>query len=210
LTAPSRIGASCRWRFADQAVGERSAVGCTGAGLYQLRSRRLAHRFGFPGLIIEVTEDEIIQDRAWVHEVATQLKLYNISISIDDFGSAYSSLSRLHDLPFSELKLDRSFVSGCSANPLKLGLCRTVVDLARHVGASVCAEGVEEPEDLRSLIELGCDTAQGFLFARPMPADEFAAMLERGEQVFRFEQLAKQTEGKRAMARRVRTRQRGK
>jgi EAL domain-containing protein (putative c-di-GMP-specific phosphodiesterase class I)/FixJ family two-component response regulator len=164
----------------------------------------------FPGLIIEITEDEIIQDRAWVHEVATQLKLYNISISIDDFGSAYSSLSRLHDLPFSELKLDRSFVSGCSANPLKLGLCRTVVDLARHVGASVCAEGVEEPEDLQSLIELGCDIAQGFLFARPMPADEFAAILERGEQVFRLEQLAKRTEGKRAMARRGRARQRGK
>jgi hypothetical protein len=60
------------------------------------------------------------------------------------------------------------------------------------------------------LIELGCDTAQGFLFARPMPTDEFAAMLERGEQVFRLEQLAKQTESKRAMVRRARARQRGK
>jgi EAL domain-containing protein (putative c-di-GMP-specific phosphodiesterase class I) len=68
----------------------------------------------FPGLIIEVTEDEIIQDPIRIREIATQLKLYNVSLSIDDFGSAYSSLSRLHELPFTELKLDRSFVSNCA------------------------------------------------------------------------------------------------
>jgi EAL domain-containing protein (putative c-di-GMP-specific phosphodiesterase class I)/FixJ family two-component response regulator len=145
----------------------------------------------FPGLVIEITEDEIIEDRHWVREVATQLKLYNVSLSIDDFGSAYSSLSRLRDLPFSELKLDRSFVSGCSSDRLKHGVCRTVVDLARNVGASVCAEGVEEPDDLHALIEMGCDSAQGFLFARPMPVEQFAALLQRGEQVLPLQHLVR-------------------
>jgi hypothetical protein len=73
----------------------------------------------FPGLIIEVTEDEIIRDPQWAREIATQLRLYNVGISIDDFGSAYASLSRLNDLPFNEVKIDRSFVSGCHANKLK-------------------------------------------------------------------------------------------
>jgi EAL domain-containing protein (putative c-di-GMP-specific phosphodiesterase class I) len=145
----------------------------------------------FPGLVIEITEDEIIEDRHWVREVATQLKLYNVSLSIDDFGSAYSSLSRLRDLPFAELKLDRSFVSGCSSDRLKRGVCRTVVDLARNVGASVCAEGVEEPDDLRALIEMGCDSAQGFLFARAMPVEQFSALLQRGEQLLSPEQFAR-------------------
>jgi EAL domain-containing protein (putative c-di-GMP-specific phosphodiesterase class I) len=128
---------------------------------------------GFPGLTIEITEDEIIRDPKWAHEIATQLKLYNVGISIDDFGSAYASLSRLNDLSVIEVKIDRSFVSGCSSDRLKHGLCQTVVDLAHRFGATACAEGVETPEDLRELINMQCDTAQGFLFAEPMPAGKF-------------------------------------
>jgi len=131
----------------------------------------------FPGLIIEVTEDEIIRDPEWVREVATQLRLYNAWISLDDFGAAYASLSRLKDLPFREIKLDRSFVTGCASDALKRGLCQTVVDLARRFGASVCAEGVETPNDLRCVMELGFDTAQGFLFAKPMPANQLLDLL---------------------------------
>ena len=70
----------------------------------------------FPGLIVEVTEDEIIRDPDWIHEVAMQLRLCNVSLSIDDFGSAYASLSRLKDMPFREIKLDRTFVSNCSGD----------------------------------------------------------------------------------------------
>lgn len=129
----------------------------------------------FPGLTIEITEDEIIADPKWAWEIATQLKLYNVGISIDDFGSAYASLSRLNDLPVIEVKIDRSFVSGCSSDRLKRGLCQTVVDLAHRFGATACAEGVETLEDLRELVNMECDTAQGFLFAEPMHASEFAA-----------------------------------
>ena len=130
----------------------------------------------FPGLLAEITEDELIREPEWVREVATQLKLYNVHISIDDFGSAYSSLSRLLNLPCVEVKLDRSFISGCSSDTEKRTLCKTVVDLAHTFGVSICAEGVETTEDLRALIAMGCDTAQGFLFAKPM---ERAAFVEK-------------------------------
>jgi len=131
----------------------------------------------FPGMVLEITEDEIISDPEWLREIATQVRLYNATISIDDFGSAYASLSRLKDLPFSELKLDRSFVAGCADDPLKRSLCQTVVDLGHRFGASVCAEGVEEESDLRSLMSQSFDTVQGYFFAKPMPATDFTAFM---------------------------------
>jgi EAL domain-containing protein (putative c-di-GMP-specific phosphodiesterase class I)/FixJ family two-component response regulator len=135
----------------------------------------------FPGLIVEITENELISEPERMREVAIQLKLYNVSMSIDDFGSAYSSFSRLSDVPFDEIKLDRSYVSNCATNHLKHALCQTLVELGQRLGASVCAEGVERPEELRSLIEMGCDTAQGFLFAEAMPADLFVPSVRKIE-----------------------------
>jgi EAL domain-containing protein (putative c-di-GMP-specific phosphodiesterase class I) len=124
-----------------------------------------------------VTEDEFIRDPESLREVATQLKLYNAWISIDDFGTAFASLSRLTDLPFTELKLDRSFVFNCASDKLKYALCQTVVDLARRFGASLCAEGVEIADDLRCVSKLGFDSAQGYFLARPMPSDRLLASL---------------------------------
>ena len=136
----------------------------------------------FPGLIVEVTEDEVIRDPELIREVAAQLKLYNVGISIDDFGSAYSSLSRLLDLTSVELKLDRQFVSDCSSDQLKRALCQTIVELAHRFGALVCAEGVESPQDVRALIDMGCDMAQGFFFAKPMePKMLIRKLLERAK-----------------------------
>jgi EAL domain-containing protein (putative c-di-GMP-specific phosphodiesterase class I) len=115
-----------------------------------------------------------------LREIANQLKLYNVGISIDDFGSASASLSRLNDLPFTEVKIDRGFVLGCSSNQLKHSVCQTVIDLAHRFGATVCAEGVETVEDLRALIAMQCDSVQGYVFASPMPAAEFASLLLSG------------------------------
>ncbi len=137
-----------------------------------IRNVRPAHP-KFPGLIVEVTEDEVIRDTAWIHEVATQLRLYNIWISVDDFGSAYASLSRIRDLPVREIKLDRCFVLSCATDTLKRGLCQTVSNLARCFGASACAEGVETVEDLRCLIDLGFEIGQGVIFAPAMPPHRF-------------------------------------
>lgn len=131
----------------------------------------------FPGLIVEVTEDEIIRDPDWIHEVAMQLRLCNVALSIDDFGSAYASLSRLKDMPFREVKLDRSFVTNCGSDKLKRAVCQTVVDLAHRFGATACGEGVETSDELQCLTELGFDTAQGYYFAKPMPLQPFVEFL---------------------------------
>jgi EAL domain-containing protein (putative c-di-GMP-specific phosphodiesterase class I) len=135
--------------------------------------RAIPYDEAFPGLIIEITEDEVIADPKGIGEVMTQLRLYKTTISIDDFGCAHSSLSRVKDLPFSEIKLDRSFVTGCASDSLKRGLCQTVADLGHRLEASTCAEGIETIDDLRCLVGLGFDSGQGFLFAKPMPRNEF-------------------------------------
>lgn len=165
-------------RFADEGMPLKLAINLpvsviNAPDFMSVMREQLARDARFPGLIIEVTEDEIVRDSEWIHEISTQLRLLNVWISIDDFGMAHSSLSRLLELACVELKLDRGFVANCSSDKLKHALCQTVVDLAHRVGSVVCAEGVESAEDLRSLIEMKCDMAQGFLFARPMPPDEF-------------------------------------
>jgi EAL domain-containing protein (putative c-di-GMP-specific phosphodiesterase class I)/FixJ family two-component response regulator len=134
----------------------------------------------FPGLIFEITEDEVLRDSETVREIATQLKLYNVRLSIDDFGTVYSSLSRLSDLPCVELKLDRRFVLGCSMDSAKQSICVAAIELAHGYGLTVCAEGVENAEDLRTLMEIGCHTAQGFLFAKPTDAKSFCQKLLGG------------------------------
>jgi EAL domain-containing protein (putative c-di-GMP-specific phosphodiesterase class I)/ActR/RegA family two-component response regulator len=127
----------------------------------------------FPGLLIEMTEDEFIANPRGIAEVMARLMIYNTTISIDDFGTAHASLARVKDLPFSEIKLDRSFVAGCATDPAKHGLCQTVVELAHRFEASACAEGIETIDDVKCLVNLGFDSGQGFLFAKPMPRSVF-------------------------------------
>ena len=100
-----------------------------------------------------------------------------LNVSIDDFGSGYSSLARLKELPFAEVKLDRSFVTGCAHDKTKRAMCEAVVDLARRFNITSVAEGVETTEDLQVLVETGYDVAQGFLFARPMESGQFIELL---------------------------------
>jgi EAL domain-containing protein (putative c-di-GMP-specific phosphodiesterase class I)/FixJ family two-component response regulator len=131
----------------------------------------------FPGLIIEVTEGDMLLDPSGIREIATQLKLYNVGISIDDFGGAHSSLARLNHLPCVELKLDRDYVSVCATDGAKQSVCVAAIELAHGFGLTVCAKGVENVEDLRTLIDLGCHSAQGFLFSKPMDSLSFVKML---------------------------------
>jgi EAL domain-containing protein (putative c-di-GMP-specific phosphodiesterase class I) len=93
-------------------------------------------------------------------------------LSIDDFGTGYSSLVQLHRLPFSELKIDRSFVAECAASRDAMVIVRAMVDLAHNLGLTACAEGVESEAVLCRLEELGCDSLQGFHVARPMNAEQ--------------------------------------
>jgi EAL domain-containing protein (putative c-di-GMP-specific phosphodiesterase class I) len=146
----------------------------------------------FPGLILELTEDDVIRDADWVWELATQLKLYNIGIAIDDFGTAYSSLARLRDLQCVELKLDISFVTNCSSDQNRKALCQTVIELAHRFGIPACAEGVETRDDLLTLVSMGCDRAQGYLFGRPQARESFlTSLLTRGSNAARSASEAK-------------------
>ncbi|WP_072339153.1 EAL domain-containing response regulator [Devosia enhydra] len=133
--------------------------------------------FAHPGLIIEVTEDEVVSDILAAHEVATQLKLHNVELSIDDFGSGYSSFSRFRELPFAELKLDRSFVTGAGSDLRKRAVCRAASALAHSFHVRSVAEGVESAEDLAVIRDCQFDEAQGYYFARPVPFDAFRTSL---------------------------------
>jgi EAL domain-containing protein (putative c-di-GMP-specific phosphodiesterase class I) len=123
----------------------------------------------WPGIIFEVTETELEQDIELVREIATQLSLYEVSLSIDDFGSAYSSMKRLRDLPCAELKLDASLVRDCSDDDRNAKICANAISLGHDLGLTVVAEGVEKAAELRALQNMGCDLGQGFLFS---PAQE--------------------------------------
>jgi EAL domain-containing protein (putative c-di-GMP-specific phosphodiesterase class I) len=135
------------------------------------------------GLIVEVTEDQIVRDIDRAQDIATQLQIYDIALSIDDFGAGYSSLARLKHFPFAELKLDMSFVQNCATNTQNAAICKAAIDLAHSFNAIAVAEGVEKLEDLRALYKMGCDVGQGYLFAKPMPLEKLVSVLKRGRAI---------------------------
>jgi EAL domain-containing protein (putative c-di-GMP-specific phosphodiesterase class I) len=133
----------------------------------------------WPGLILEVTEDQIVRDIALAHDIATQLRVSGITISIDDFGAGYSSFSSLRELPFAEIKLDSSFVKNCATDPTNAAICQTAIDLAHRFGSAAVAEGIDTAADLQALMMMGCDFGQGVLIAPPMPQERFIELLRQ-------------------------------
>lgn len=126
-----------------------------------------------PELItLEVTESSFVQDLGKSLEVLTRLRMHGFGLSIDDFGTGYSSMQQLALLPFTELKLDRSFVYSCFEDPSRLAIIESSIELARKLGLKSVAEGVEDEQTWRLLATLGCDVCQGFFSARPMPRSE--------------------------------------
>jgi EAL domain-containing protein (putative c-di-GMP-specific phosphodiesterase class I) len=133
----------------------------------------------WPGLILEVTETEILHDLKLANHVAEELRSLNCTLALDDFGAGYSSLARLRQLPFSELKIDRSYVSDCHDDKVNGGLCETIVKLAKRFELTTVAEGIEKSAESDKLKAIGCDIGQGYLFAKPMPKADFVAALSR-------------------------------
>jgi EAL domain-containing protein (putative c-di-GMP-specific phosphodiesterase class I) len=129
-------------------------------------------------LTFEVTESGAMADPSKTMEILTRMRLKGFELSIDDFGTGYSSLVQLYDLPFSELKIDRSFVADIESQDDANVIVRTLIDLAHNLSLQACAEGVETQAEWRRLKEFGCDRMQGYLFGRPMPADDIPAWLE--------------------------------
>jgi EAL domain-containing protein (putative c-di-GMP-specific phosphodiesterase class I) len=133
----------------------------------------------WPGLILEVTEDEVMHDLEIANEIADELRALGCSLALDDFGAGYSSLARLRQLPFSELKIDRSYVTNCHLDRTNAGMCETIIELAKRLGLKTVAEGIESARESHKLQGIGCDIGQGYLFARPMAKQHFVALLDR-------------------------------
>ena len=131
----------------------------------------------WPGLILEVTEDHVVDDLKMANEVANELREQRCSLAIDDFGAGYSSLGRLRQLPFSELKIDRAYVTDCHRDKDKEGMVLSIISLARGLGLKTVAEGIETFHESHKLQGLGVQIGQGFLFAKPMAKDDLLARI---------------------------------
>ena len=135
-----------------------------------------------PSLELEVTESVMMSDADAAASTLQQLHAMGVCISIDDFGTGYSSLNYLKRFPISYLKIDRSFIAGVPAAADDVAIVRAIVALARTLKLGIIAEGVETAEQRSFLRECGCDEAQGYLFGKPVPADELEQIVRGGAQ----------------------------
>ena len=172
----------CR-AWADRAIDLPVAVNVSERSLLdpsfpdEIEARLASWGLSDGDLQLELTERSLIGDLAVATDVVERLHALGVRLSVDDFGTGYSSLSRLRDLPINELKIDRTFVTDMAEDGQGAAIVRSAIDLGHHLGLEVVAEGVERPETLAELRELGCDAAQGHLLLRPLPAEDVTAWL---------------------------------
>ncbi len=129
-------------------------------------------------LLLEITENTVALDRSTVRTVLQELRDLGVAVSIDDFGTGYSSIIQPRDLPVDQVKLDRQFVARMAQDPRDALIVRTIIQLGSALGLETVAEGVEDPLVATLLRDLGCDQAQGYLFAPPMPAEQLVSWLD--------------------------------
>jgi diguanylate cyclase (GGDEF)-like protein/PAS domain S-box-containing protein len=155
-----------------------SALQLTSDGFVEIVQRTLSETGLSPDrLEIEITETALIRDPNRALQTLQKLKALRVNIAMDDFGTGYSSLSNLRAFPFDKIKIDRSFIQAVHTNPQAAAIVRAVLGLGRGLGLPVVAEGVETSEELRFLGLEGCTEAQGYLFGRPAPINEFVPLL---------------------------------
>lgn len=183
LAQQALVATLCDWAMFEEAgFNLHLAINVPVGVLLKLPVAALVSQFRpqserWPGLLVEVTEDQIVRDLALAQQIASGLQVSGIKIAIDDFGAGYSSFSSLRNLPFAELKLDRSFVQGCATDATNAAICQTAIDLAHRFGSAAVADGVEAQADLQALMVMGCDFGQGALVAPPMPKERFLELL---------------------------------
>jgi EAL domain-containing protein (putative c-di-GMP-specific phosphodiesterase class I) len=129
-------------------------------------------------VVVEITEGLLLDAEPEVVDKLLWLRDAGIQVAIDDFGTGYSSLSYLKKFDIDYLKIDKSFVNNLENNTNDTALCDAIILMAHTLGLTVIAEGVETEEQKKILADAGCDFAQGYLFSRPVPADEFEAILD--------------------------------
>ncbi len=185
LTEQALLATLCDWTMFEEAgFNLQLAINVPVRALFKLPIPRLVAEYRprserWPGLIVEVTEDQIVREVALAHEIAAQVRAGGISIAIDEVGAGLSSFAGLPDLPFAELKIDRRFVVHCATDAANAAICQTAVDLAHRFGAAAVAEGIENAADLQALMVMGCDFGQGVLIAPPMPKERFVELLRQ-------------------------------
>ena len=130
-------------------------------------------------MMLEITESAYSDSDDGSVEVVNRLRDRGFKIEMDDFGSGYSSLNMLTEIPFDVLKLDMQFIRRMLLDDKSLRLVELIMDIARYLEIPVIAEGVEEIEQLNKLKELGCDIVQGYYFSPPLPADRFSGLIEK-------------------------------
>jgi len=138
-----------------------------------------AHDVAPSAFTFELTESMAMRDERAIGAALARLRLAGAKLAVDDFGSGYSSLQRLLDLPFTELKIDRSLVCDCTTARDSATIVRTVVDLAHNLELTAVAEGVETPDQVEFLRGVGCDSIQGFVVGKAVPLDDLPRMLDR-------------------------------
>jgi len=171
-------------KFSKLGVNLRIAINISIAALVKLPVGDIvrAHHpqaYGWPGMIFDLTEEQIIKEIGLACEMSKKLEPHNVRLAIDDFGRAYTSLTKAKELPFAEMKLDRSFVTGCGTDKVNAPICKTVIALAHSFGSLAVGIGVEKAADLMAMVSMGCDLGQGFLLGQPMPEDRFISLLKQ-------------------------------
>ena len=161
--------------FAELGYGVGVTVNLSARNLYEYDLvdwfESVIERRGMPanGIELELTETDVMEDSAAALAILTRLSGLGFRHCIDDFGTGFTSLDQLRRLPMSTLKVDRSFVAGIADTLADATIVRSVIELGHNLGMSVVAEGVEDTATLTRLAQFGCDLAQGYLFAKPMP-----------------------------------------
>ena len=145
----------------------------------QVASQLAAFELDGRHLILEITEAAAIQQPTQTMDILTRLRVKRVGLALDDFGTGFSSLTQLYQMPFDELKIDKSLVMNIPNSREANTMVGSLIDLAHNLGLSVCAEGVESRAALDLLATLGCDACQGFYIARPVPASDIERLVRR-------------------------------
>lgn len=151
----------------------------TGEIVDRLADRLVHHGVSAEQIQLEITEGALMADPRRVLVTLRRLDRLGVALSLDDFGTGYSSMQHLRRLPLAEVKIDRSFVLGMAEDPDDEAIVRSIIELAGALGLRVVAEGVEDEATWRLLLAAGCGVAQGWYYARPMPADQLVSWLAR-------------------------------
>jgi diguanylate cyclase (GGDEF)-like protein len=181
-TLDHAIAQGALWQRAGKALGLAVNISADDIADARLDSRIAGmltrHQLPPALLTLELTESGFIEDPARALRMLDAIAALGVSLSIDDFGTGYSSLSQLARMPVHEVKIDRSFVQGLESDPEFAPVVRSAIDMGHGLGLKVVAEGIETEKSAHRLRDFGCDVAQGYLYAKPMPLAAFETWIE--------------------------------